>query len=502
MYFRRYKEMIKNTLIGTVLVLMMAASAGATEVRVDPASQLVAAGDPFHVNVTVEDVEGMKGYAATLNFNPGAMQVKGIIQGDILMAGGTPMPIFSWDNVTGTATFASTLGFFDPWTTVSGSGILATIEFSTNNTEGTYDLILTGVELRDANNTLMPTDVVDGTVIKDNTPPTVEITSPADDHWFDSENVVITFHPWDNTDELLNYSIYVDDEEVDNGTAANCSNKEVDLGELPECDHVIRVNVTDDSGLNGSASITVHVDRTPPTVEIISPENCTWFDSEPVNITFHPWDNKDELLNYSIYIDGVLNKTGVAQNCSNKEVSLGILTECDHVINVTVEDNAGKTNSTEITIYVDLTPPTVEIISPESGNYSSTCVGLNFTAEDPGVCPSGIDWIGYSLDGGDNVTITGNATIGGLGAGSHNIVVYVNDTVGKEGNSSTVSFTLRPGDIDDNCHVYLSDLMELADAFNSHTGDPNWNQCADMDCNGHIYLSDLMILADNFNVHY
>ena len=67
---------------------------------------------------------------------------------------------------------------------------------------------------------------------------------------------------------------------------------------------------------------------------------------------------------------------------------------------------------------------------------------------------------------------------------------------------SGVVCIMHPGDIDGNNHVFLLDLMELADAFNSHTGDPNWNQCADMDCNGHIYLSDLMILADNFNVYY
>ena len=493
--------MIKNILIGTALVLMMVASVGATEVRVDPTSQLVAAGDPFHVDVIVVDVDGLKGDAAILNFDPSAMQVTGITEGAFLKTGGNTLPFASWDNAAGTATFAYALwGTYIP---VSGSGTLATIQFSTNGTEGTYDLILTGVELRDTNNDLIPADVVDGTVAKDNTPPTVEITSPADDHWFDSENVVITFHPWDNTDELLNYSIYVDDEEVDNGTAANGSNKEVDLGELPECDHVIRVNVTDDVGLNGSASITIHVDRTPPTVEIISPLNCTWFDSEPVNITFRPWDNKDELLNYSIYVDGGEVDNGTAANCFDKVVNLGILAECNHVINVTVEDNAGKTNSTEITIYVDLTPPTVEIISPKEGWVNaSKCVKLNFTAEDPGVCPSGIDWIGYSLDGGDNVTITGNVTIVGLGAGIHNIVVYVNDAVGKKGNSSTVSFTLHPGDIDGDGHVYLLDLMDLADAFDSHPGDPEWNPDADLDCDDHVYLSDLMISADNFGNDY
>ena len=44
--------------------------------------------------------------------------------------------------------------------------------------------------------------------------------------------------------------------------------------------------------------------------------------------------------------------------------------------------------------------------------------------------------------------------------------------------------------------------MGLADAFNSYPGDPDWNPCADMDCDRHIYLSDLMILADNFDEHY
>ena len=161
--------MIKNILIGTVLVLMMVTSAGAngvTVVKVDPASQTVAAGDPFHVDVVVVDVDGLKGYAATLNFDPGAMQVTGITEGAFLKTGGTTVPIFSWDNAAGTATFASTLGFYDPWTTVNGSGTLVTIEFDTypGAPADTYDLSLMDVEIRDTNNELIPRDVVDGTV--------------------------------------------------------------------------------------------------------------------------------------------------------------------------------------------------------------------------------------------------------------------------------------------------------------------------------------------------
>ncbi|MEA1945398.1 MAG: dockerin type I domain-containing protein [Euryarchaeota archaeon] len=158
--------MIKNILIGTILVLVMIASAGATEVRVDPASQPVAAGDPFHVDLVVVDVYDLKGTAATLNFDPGAMQVIGITEGAFLKTGGTTVPLFDWDNTTGTATFASTLGFYSPWTTVSGSGTLATIQFSTypDAPADRYDLNLTGVELRNASNKLIPTNISNGTV--------------------------------------------------------------------------------------------------------------------------------------------------------------------------------------------------------------------------------------------------------------------------------------------------------------------------------------------------
>lgn len=67
---------------------------------------------------------------------------------------------------------------------------------------------------------------------------------------------------------------------------------------------------------------------------------------------------------------------------------------------------------------------------------------------------------------------------------------------------SSVVCIMHPGDIDGNNHVWLLDLMELADAFDSRPGDPNWDQCADLNCDGHIYLLDLMILADNFDVYY
>jgi hypothetical protein len=51
-------------------------------------------------------------------------------------------------------------------------------------------------------------------------------------------------------------------------------------------------------------------------------------------------------------------------------------------------------------------------------------------------------WIGYSLNGEANVTISGSTTLTELPEGSHTILIYANDTVGNLGYSDTVYFTV------------------------------------------------------------
>ena len=170
--------MIKNILIGTVLVLVIVASAGATEVRVDPASQTVTAGDAFYMNITVEDVVNIKGNAAGLNFDPGVMQVTGITEGNFLKTGGSTIGVGNWDNIAGTAAFGYSLGT-GTWTAVSGSGTFATIEFDIypDAPAGVYDLSLTNVEIRDTNNELIQADISNDSVTV-LSPPTTATATP------------------------------------------------------------------------------------------------------------------------------------------------------------------------------------------------------------------------------------------------------------------------------------------------------------------------------------
>jgi len=142
----------------------------------------------------------------------------------------------------------------------------------------------------------------------------------------------------------------------------------------------------------------------------------------------------------------------------------------------------------------------INVISPESKAYASICVRLNFMVEPEG---GTLAWIGYSLDGGANVTIAGNTTVFvGAPPYDHNIVVYANDTCGNMVTSNTVSFKIHPADIDGDCKVYVKDLLLLARAYNSRPGDANWNPDADLDCDGRIYLRDWLILAQNYGNSY
>jgi len=83
---------------------------------------------------------------------------------------------------------------------------------------------------------------------------------------------------------------------------------------------------------------------------------------------------------------------------------------------------------------IDASPPILKIL--ESTNTSSQQVTLNFTINEPA------SWIAYSLDQQTNITISGNTTLAGLYEGSHNLIVYANDTAGNMVSSQTIYFTI------------------------------------------------------------
>jgi hypothetical protein len=81
-------------------------------------------------------------------------------------------------------------------------------------------------------------------------------------------------------------------------------------------------------------------------------------------------------------------------------------------------------------------PPKIKVLSPTNQLYNESSVSLVFTVNKP------VNWTGYSLDGDENVTVTGNTTLTGLTSGLHNVTVYAKDEFGNTGTSETIIFNV------------------------------------------------------------
>ena len=79
--------------------------------------------------------------------------------------------------------------------------------------------------------------------------------------------------------------------------------------------------------------------------------------------------------------------------------------------------------------------PQISITSPENILYNQTSIPLEYSVNET------TSWIGYSLDGQTNVTLTENTNLTGLVEGTHTLEVFARDMVGDEG-VTTITFTV------------------------------------------------------------
>jgi N-acetylneuraminic acid mutarotase len=79
-------------------------------------------------------------------------------------------------------------------------------------------------------------------------------------------------------------------------------------------------------------------------------------------------------------------------------------------------------------------PPQIQITSPENKTYSDVSLSYDIN--------KGVQWTGYSLDSQANVTIKQTTGLFNLSQGSHNVVIYANDSAGNMGQSSQVFFSV------------------------------------------------------------
>jgi len=170
-----------------------------------------------------------------------------------------------------------------------------------------------------------------------------------------------------------------------------------------------------------------------------------------------------------VFVDGkIWNRLGwIAKPFS---VSLEGLSNGRHTLKVTATADGGGANEMQqgggarfisqgssgvIEFQVETPPPSVQVQSLE--NTALNQGDFQFALRVDGRTPS---WVGYSLDGEENVTVyqevsvqssltsndevwKDNLTLAGLSSGSHSLVVYAEDQAGNTGASATKEFTVE-----------------------------------------------------------
>ena len=167
----------------------------------------------------------------------------------------------------------------------------------------------------------------------------------------------------------------------------------------------------------------------PAELQVLSPENKTYTSNDIMLVL--SVNRPTVWIKYSLDDQANVTITG--------DTELSDVSEGAHSITVYVNDTFGNIVSSNVVYFsVDTVPPRIVVLSPENKTYGESDIRSAFTVDEP------VSWMGYSLDGNDNVTITGNVTLAVLSDGSHKIKFYAIDLVGNTGASPTIYFEIAP----------------------------------------------------------
>jgi hypothetical protein len=252
----------------------------------------------------------------------------------------------------------------------------------------------------------------------DTTAPTIIVFSPQNKTYSVAE-VLLEF-TLNETVSQMSYSL-------DGKSNVTISENSAVLPVLSDGSHNIVVYARDLAGNTGTSRIIrFTVDTQPPNISILSPQNRS-YNTTNIPLTLAA-NEKIRWFDYSV--DGQANVTISGNHTLELE-------DGRHNIVVYACDLAGNIGASSTVYFTkDTVAPTISVLSPQNTTYDVTEVRLTFAVSE---ATSGIS---YSLDGQDNVVITGNTTLNGLPYGSHTITVYVTDEAGNNGISETIYFII------------------------------------------------------------
>ena len=264
----------------------------------------------------------------------------------------------------------------------------------------------------------------------------VEILDPKNGSFFNVSWVNVS---WDASGDVDHFEIYLDGAVYNDSVSADV--RWYNVSGLSEASHEISVFAVSSTGDRVCDNVTIIMDFTPPSVSIISPSNDTYFNVSTVDVY---WSGSDENLDrYLISCDGG-SWMDVGLDTS---YSFSGLKEGSHNVSVKALDKAGNSRVSIVFFYVDISPPSIQILFPSNNTYTNSSSVLvswngtdNYGIDHYEVRSGDSSWINVGLitsytfdlsDGNNTIYVKAVDYAGNIG---HAIVFVVVDTVAPDVN--------------------------------------------------------------------
>jgi large repetitive protein len=338
----------------------------------------------------------------------------------------TPAPNANgWNNSNVTVTFLCD----DP----GGSGVKTCPPATTFTSEG-VGLSVQGTATDNANNSSPKLTVL---VNIDKTNPSPTFNSPKNNDVVTTQQITVTGYPDDSATVFVNGVAAVVDR---SGAAPTFTSAPITLA---GGNNSITATCTDPAGNNGSATMTVIFDNTPPKVSITSPVNgAIVSDIAHVAVTGSASDAETAVTvtvngqNVSVASDGTFQTT------------VDLTGKSPATIIATATDSAGHSTPAQVTV-TPIPPPTLSMTSPQPGTYvntrtvalsggSGTATSVTVNSQ-PATISNGV-WTIASFDLGPDAMHT--LTIVGTNGGGQ--VATITPTLGDDTIPPTIKATVTP----------------------------------------------------------
>ena len=266
--------------------------------------------------------------------------------------------------------------------------------------------------------------------------PDVQILSPGSDVYVNTSSVNISWFVNDSS-SLYTVKVVVDGNAVYTGKDKGTNWIVVSL---EDGKHSVNISAMDIWGNYRWVYREFYVDTKMPRVTITSPVNDTYTNNSDVQVSWSGYD-ENGISSYDVYVNNTL-RTSLAGTKNTVSLSLN---EGVNIIKVVATDNSGKTNSSTVTVNVDLTPPTITVISPK--NNSESIYNSSVVVEWNSTDNMGIDHFEVNVDGGGwtNVYLNTSITLENLTLYNHTVRIKAIDRAGNVRIISVV-FSLNPSE--------------------------------------------------------